>query len=81
MTLEEVLAQSRFARKREEKPEAGYHTVSKANISAGYYADFKYDDWRQQSPVCTSFYWGPNELAKICNYAGAEGWEQDPQWS
>ena len=76
MTLQEALqAGSGFACKHVDTPCAGIHTVSKANFSAGYYEDFRHDDWRQQSPFSTSYYWESNSLPKIVSFAGDEGWE------
>jgi hypothetical protein len=74
MKLHEALSQG-SAQKHVDRPIAGTHTVSKANISAGYYADFRADDPARRSPFSTSFYWGPDELASITAYAGTDNWE------
>lgn len=74
MTLQEAI-QSGQATKHVNEPYAGTYTVSKANISAGYYKDFRHDDRSLQSPFSTSSYWGPNDLHKITSFTGEEGWE------
>lgn len=74
MTLQEAI-QSGGASKHVDEPYAGTYIVNKANFSAGYYEDFRHDDHSLQSPFSTSYYWGPNDLSKIANFAGEEGWE------
>lgn len=76
MNLQEALRAGKgFAEKHVDGTRVGKHVVSKANISAGYYHDFQYDDWREQPYYSTSFYYGPNELDHITSFAGEEGWE------
>ncbi len=67
---------SRFVRKRQDDATyAGYWTVSKANLSGGYYWDFKYDDPTQKLPWDLSN--GPDSTDMIALYIGADGWEPE----
>jgi hypothetical protein len=80
MKLHEALEQSRGATKHVDGPVAGTYSVSKANLSAGYYKDFQPDDSEQRSPFCTSSYWGydypgADPLARFNEYYGEDGWE------
>ncbi|GAC1468921.1 MAG: hypothetical protein PVS3B3_24830 [Ktedonobacteraceae bacterium] len=72
MTLLEALKQSRFVQKRVAD---GTYTVSKANLSAGYYKDFKPSDPARCTPVSTSAYYNPFEVLKIAEFVGEDGWE------
>lgn len=81
MKLHEALEQSHGATKHVDGPVAGTYTVSKANLSAGYYEDFQPDDPERRSPFSTSYYWGKNfpgdedPLTKIASFAGEDDWK------
>ncbi len=79
MKLHEALQSAGCASKHVDGEISGTYTVSKANISAGYYEDFKNDD-RYRQPACsTSVYYGydypgADPLASIVRFAGEDGW-------
>lgn len=77
MKLWEALDGTGIAYKR---ADGGVHSVSKANISAGYYKDFEPDDPDLRSPFNTSSYYGydypgADPLAEIACLAGEDGWK------
>lgn len=79
MKLQEALQSARSAEKHVESPVAGTYSVSKANISAGYYKDFQPDDPTRRSPFNTSSYWGydypgADPLVQIASFAGEDDW-------
>jgi hypothetical protein len=72
--------QSGSATKHVDEPVAGTHLVSKANLSAGFYKDFKPDDSARRSNFNTSYYYGwgypgADPLGTIASFAGDDGWE------
>jgi len=78
MKLQEVLATHQCAKKHVERSISGTYSVSKANLSPGYYKDFKADDPTERSPFSTSTYWDFKDgLEKIASFAGEDGWEID----
>lgn len=79
MKLQEAI-KAGVARKHIEGPVPGAYIVSKANLSAGYYKDFKADDPARRSSVSTSSYWGydypgADPLTDIAAFAGEDGWQ------
>ncbi len=79
MKLREAI-QTGSATKHVDEPIAGTHLVDKANLSAGFYKDFKPDDPERRSPFCTSYYYGwgypgADPLSSIARFAGDDGWE------
>ena len=80
MNLQEALRSTGSAYKHVVGEVAGTYYVSKANLSAGYYEDFKADDPARHCLFCTSNYYGydypgANPLARIASFAGEDGWE------
>lgn len=78
MNLREALEYG-SATKHVDEPVAGTYIVSKANLSAGWYKDFKPDDPALRIDASTSSYWGygypgANPLASIASFAGEDGW-------
>ncbi len=76
MTLQEALAAYKYIQKHVDSPIAGTRTVSLANLSPGYYVDFKLDDVSKRSHVSTSQFYNYDEIGKIVYYAGEDGWEK-----
>ncbi len=74
MKLHEALALSKHG-DAVKAVENGTYTVSKANISAGYYKDFQASDPSHRSPFSTSTYYRRDGLAIIAEYAGEDGWQ------
>jgi hypothetical protein len=79
MKLHEALEQSKHGDAVKDV-ENGAYTVSKANLSAGYYKDFHPSDPARRSPVSTSTYYGydypgANPLATLAEYYGEDGWK------
>lgn len=80
MKLQEAVAQSRYrsASKRVDSPVAGTYTFDKANLSAGYYKDFKADDPSRHERVSTTVYYGYDTFSDpftlMIEMAGEDGW-------
>lgn len=79
MDLRDAL-ESGSATKHVEQPIAGTHVVDSANLSVGYYHDFKADDPAQRTDFNTSMYYGygypgADPLASIASFAGSDGWQ------
>lgn len=79
MKLTDALKQTGCAEKHVDGEVPGTYTVSKANLSAGYYKDFKPDDEKRRSPFSTSTYWGydypgADPLRQLAEMAGEENW-------
>ena len=58
--------------------DGGYYIASKANLSPGYYLDFRSFDPTKQSSVSTSHYYGykyPDPLVRIARHAGEHDWQ------
>ena len=79
MKLAEAVALRQCAKKHVDDPFfPGTHSVCRANISPGYYANFKHDDPARRSMVSTSMYYDFHDgIQWITSYAGEDGWEPD----